>query len=185
MEIAPPVPIDQIKGPTDRFRCEPYRSVMSARACAERQAMSEKPVDTRGGDYVFCVGCEDGARVKVELRLLPASALVRKTDGEGVAPGKRRRPKHQRRKNAAAPKPIVPSEATRAAVASLPKDLPKKPPTSKMLPVAPAAPTESAAVRALRCEIGAVEAGLRGVEAKARAMVSDVRRARDRFARKR
>ena len=139
MEIKPPVAIDQIAEPTDRFRCEPYKSVILARACAERQAMSTKPRDQRSGDYVYCTGCQDGPRVLQQLKLISPESLVRATPRVTLTQNgkKRGRPK----KNAAAPKPAPPpSKATIAAVAAQPAALPKKPPGTKRAP--PPKPTD-------------------------------------------
>lgn len=129
MEIKPPVAIDQIAEPTDRFRCEPYKSVILARACADRQAMSAKPRDQRTGDYVYCVGCPTGPRVLAQLKLVPPEQLVSEPANRRATVVRNGSKRGRPRKNAAAPKPPpAPSKATLDAVAAQPTALPMRPP---------------------------------------------------------
>lgn len=134
MLIKPPVPAEEVSSPDDRFRCAPYKSVLTVRACLSRQEIAQLPSDERREDYVYCAGCSLGATVRART-VIPTEDLLKKRPmrRKGV-----KKPPHR-------PNPeIAPSHATRAAIASLPAGLPKKPPAAlaRPAPLPPAPPPD-------------------------------------------
>ena len=63
------VPVSALTDRTDRFRCAPYRAVLTAGTCADRQAARER---NRGNgttrpQYDSCRGCAIGAELIARL----------------------------------------------------------------------------------------------------------------------
>jgi hypothetical protein len=186
--IKPPVPVEQVSSPDDRFRCKPYGAVLTARACLSRQDLAALPGDQRKEDYVFCQGCTLGETVRAKFTV-PVEDLLKKK------PPKRRpsrKPKHRPDDT------IAPSKATREAVAAQPAALPMKPPqrrapralvltsppSKRSAPppsTPPSAPT-SPKLDVLRAGLRQIEAGVSTLAARTSSLLSAVRSARARLA---
>lgn len=81
-ELAPPVAPEAVTAPTDRIRCVPYSSTITAASCVERQACAG-PRSLKGlrgtalvqtarrGDYGKCAGCPIGAIVRGRVQAPP------------------------------------------------------------------------------------------------------------------
>lgn len=83
--LAPPVEPEEVRAATDRIRCLPYRSTITASACLERQRVAGAHASRRTGpgsgrltgaevtarinrgEYSKCVGCDIGACVRGRL----------------------------------------------------------------------------------------------------------------------
>lgn len=187
MVIKPPVPVEQVSSPDDRFRCTPYKSVLTARACLSRRDMAALPADQRKEDYVFCQGCTLGEAVHARF-LVPVGDLLKKK------PPKRRpsrKPKHRPDDT------IAPSAATRDAVAAQSTALPMKPPrqrapralvltspTPKRAARPPAVPlvAPSPKLDGLRDGLHRIEAGVSTLAARTSHLLSEIRSTRARLA---
>lgn len=76
VDVPPVVPVDALRRRIDRFRCEPYRAVITAAACLRRQERaadqqtqahllnSGQVKDRLVGDYEKCLYCSVGDRVR-------------------------------------------------------------------------------------------------------------------------
>lgn len=151
MEIRPPVPASEVASPDDRFRCEPYKSVLTVRACLSRQDVAALPANERREDYTYCPGCEIGATVRGRV-LLPVEDMLTKRPMRRKTDRKPYQPNVQ----------VAPSKATRAAIAALPAGLPMKPPAERPRtvrvpapapPPTPPVPAPYAAERAVLVDI--------------------------------
>lgn len=91
-----PIAIDAVSKPTDLFRCEWYRAILSAACCLARQ-VSAKRSENRSrkeklhgvglASIVRCIDCPFGDRIAEQVK-------VRKPKSE--PPGKRKRRKKKR-----------------------------------------------------------------------------------------
>lgn len=81
-----PISIEQITKRTDRFVCEPYKVKLLAGACVDRQDMLATDPNRRGGDYLYCRGCQAGATIRALVGAPPAEPEAPKpTHGPGVS----------------------------------------------------------------------------------------------------
>jgi hypothetical protein len=177
MEIRPPVEIDAVAGPDDRFKCKPYGAVLLARSCAERQRMLKLPRDQRTGDYSFCDGCKDGPRVAEKSGLISPEALVSKKKNSLMRGKKGRRKKVQPKDDRISPSEAGRAAATKAASAPLPQAPPGRRAKSAVAKDhAPAPP------HPLLSELRTLGANVCALEVKTKALLARIRSARSRVA---
>jgi hypothetical protein len=178
MEIRPPVEIDAITGPEDRFRCKPYGAVLFSRSCGERQRMLTLPRDQRTGDYSFCVDCPDGPRVAAQLGLIAPEALLAKAKNSMMKGNKRKRRKAQPKDER-----ISPSDASRAAAeVAATAPLPQAPPGRHRVRAADPAPKRPEPPDPFVGELLAIEVNLVDLEKETKLLLRRVRSARARLA---
>ncbi len=80
------VPVERLTQRTDRFRCVPYRAVLTAGTCADRQSSrvnNHAPSKSSRERYECCRGCALGAQVAE--RVGPAPVTVRRANAERKA----------------------------------------------------------------------------------------------------
>lgn len=80
------VPVERLTQRTDRFRCAPYRAVLTAGTCADRQSSrvnNHAPSKSSRERYECCRGCALGAQVAE--RVGPAPVTVRRANAERKA----------------------------------------------------------------------------------------------------
>lgn len=76
------VPIELVRRPLDRFRCDPYHAVITAQTCLMRQERCARGTNAEllrrgheGGDYARCTPeCPLGAKIRENVSLPPTTA---------------------------------------------------------------------------------------------------------------
>lgn len=73
------VDVVAVRSPLDRFRCEPYRAVLTAQSCVDRQGVaavqmkqlssrtrgsSAREANAKRADYFLCRECPVGAEIR-------------------------------------------------------------------------------------------------------------------------
>lgn len=80
------VPVSALTDRGQRFRCTPYRAVIAAGTCADRQSSrvnNHAPSKSTRERYECCRGCALGAQVAAQVG--PAPVVVRRSNAERKA----------------------------------------------------------------------------------------------------
>lgn len=93
VDLGPVVPVSALTSRGERFRCEPLRATMTARACLLKQSVArgeavngKAPIDRmdhhkRRLDNEYCGTCKLGERVAGGVRRGDVAAAVRRAEG--------------------------------------------------------------------------------------------------------